>query len=239
MDYTMTRDPTKRRLFEQFAQVGKAVSSPARLELIDLLAQGEKPVELLARQSGLSVTNASNHLRALREAGLVETRREGQFVFYRLASAAVSAFLRSLQALAHERSAAVRELVSRYLREPESFEPVRARELAERMRADEVVVIDVRPHDEYASGHIPGALSVPIDEIEARVGDLAALAEDAEIVAYCRGRYCVYAAQAVDVLRAHGLRVTRLQEGVPEWRSMGLDVAVGAIPTTLATEREA
>ncbi|HUF74992.1 MAG TPA: metalloregulator ArsR/SmtB family transcription factor [Longimicrobiales bacterium] len=226
----MTRDPTKRRLFEQFAQVGKALSSPARLELIDLLAQGEKPVELLAGQAGLSVTNASNHLRALREAGLVDTRREGQFIFYRLASTAVSDFLRSLQALAHERSATVRELVTRYLQEPDTFEPVRAEELAERMRADDTVVIDVRPHDEYASGHIPGALSVPIDEIEARVGDLAALAEDGEIVAYCRGRYCVYASRAVEILRAHGLRATRLAEGIPEWRSMGLRVAVGANP---------
>ena len=233
----MTRDPTKRRLFEQFAQVGKAVSSPARLELIDLLAQGEKPVELLARQSGLSVTNASNHLRALREAGLVDTRREGQFIFYRLASAAVSDFLRSLQALAHERSAAVRELVRRYLREPESFEPVRARELAERVRAGEVVVIDVRPPDEFASGHIPGALSVPIEDVEARVGDLAALAQGGEIVAYCRGRYCGYASQAVEVLRGRGLRATRLEEGVPEWRSLGLEVAVGAPPST-TTERE-
>lgn len=223
----MSRDPTKRRLFEQFAQIGKALSSPARLELVDLLAQGEKSVELLAGQADLSVTNASNHLRALREAGLVDTRREGQFVYYRLASPAVSELLRSLQALAHERSAAVRELVTRYLREPEAFEPVRAQELADRMHADDVVVIDVRPHDEYLSGHIPGALSVPIDELEARAGEVAALAEHGEVVAYCRGRYCVYASQAVEILRAHGVQASRLQEGVPEWRAMGLRVAVG------------
>ena len=228
----MMRDPAKRRLFEQFAQVGKAVSSPARLELIDLLAQGEKPVELLARQSGLSVTNASNHLRALREAGLVENRREGQFIYYGLASPAVSEFLRALQALAHQRSATVRELVRRYLREPETFQPVRAEELGERMRAGDVVVIDVRPQDEYASGHIPGAISIPIDELEDRMGDLAPRASDEEIVAYCRGPYCVYASQAVAILRAHGLPATRLREGIPEWRSMGLEVAFGASSST-------
>lgn len=228
----MSPDPTKRRLFEQFAQVGKVLSSPARLELIDLLAQGEKPVELLAAQAGLGVTNASNHLRALREAGLVDTRREGQFIYYRLASPTVSDLLRSLQALALERSATVRELVSRYLREPETFEPLSAAELADRMRAEDVVVIDVRPSDEYASGHIPGSLSIPIDELDARVSDLAALARDTDIVAYCRGRYCVYASQAVAVLGAHGIRAVRLQEGIPEWRSLGLPVAVGAASPT-------
>ena len=225
----MSRDPAKRRLLEHFAHVGKAVSSPARLELIDLLAQGEKPVELLARQAGLSVTNASNHLRALRTAGLVDTRRQGQFIYYRLASPAVLEFLRSLQALAHHHSATVRELVKRYLREPETFEPVSAEELAERIRADEVVVLDVRPPDEFASGHIPGARSIPIDELEARVGDLPAAGE---IIAYCRGPYCVYAAQAVEILRAHGLRARRLREGVPEWRSMGREVAVSSPPGT-------
>jgi rhodanese-related sulfurtransferase len=210
----MARSAAKEQLFEQFAQVGKAVSSPARLELLDLLAQGEKTVDLLARRAGLSVTNASNHLKALRTAGLVTSRREGQFIHYSRAHASVADFLRALQAVARERLASVRELVRRYLDEPESFEPVGV----------QVVVLDVRPSDEYVAGHIPGAVSIPVDELESR---LAELATSKELVAYCRGPYCVFAPQAVRLLRAHGFKARRLEEGVTEWRALGLEVAVG------------
>jgi rhodanese-related sulfurtransferase/DNA-binding transcriptional ArsR family regulator len=214
----------KRELFEQFAQVGKAVSSPARLELLDLLAQGEKTVELLARQAGLSVTNTSNHLKALRVAGLVAARREGQFVRYTLADPSVADFLRALQAIAEQRLASVREIAKRYLAEPESLQPVSARELVELVRADAVVVLDVRPGDEYLSGHIPGAVSIPVDELAGRLAELDA---EKEVVAYCRGPYCVFAPRAVEILHAHGFRARRLAEGVPDWRALGLEVEAG------------
>jgi rhodanese-related sulfurtransferase/DNA-binding transcriptional ArsR family regulator len=214
----------KRELFEQFAQVGKAVASPARLELLDLLAQGEKTVEVAARQAGLSVTNTSNHLKALRMAGLVAARREGTFVHYGLAHPSVADFLRALQAIAQQQLASVRETARRYLAEPESLQPVSARELVELIRADEVVVLDVRPGDEYAFGHIPGAISIPVDEL---AGRLAELDHAKEVVAYCRGPYCVFAPRAVDILQAHGFRARRLGEGVPDWRALGLEVEAG------------
>jgi ArsR family transcriptional regulator len=220
----MAHTPAKRQLFEQFAQVGKAVASPARLEILDLLAQGEKTVELLARQAGLSVTNASNHLKALRAAGLVTSRREGQFIHYSLGHPSVADFLRALQTIARQQLASVREIVTSYFAEPESFEPVGAHELVELLRAEEVVLLDVRPSDEYASGHISGAVSIPVDELEGR---LAEISPDKEIVAYCRGPYCVFAPRAVQTLRAHGFRARRLEEGVPDWRALGLEVAIG------------
>jgi len=220
----MINRTVKRELFDQFAQVGKAVSSPARLELLDLLAQGEKTVELLAHQAGLSVTNTSNHLKALRMAGLVAARREGQFVHYALAHPSVAEFLRALQSIAQQQLASVREIAKRYLDEPESLQPVSARELVELIRADEVIVLDVRPGDEYASGHIPGAISIPVDEL---VGRLAELDREREVVAYCRGPYCVFAPRAVEILQAHGFRARRLSEGVPDWRALGLEVEVG------------
>jgi rhodanese-related sulfurtransferase/DNA-binding CsgD family transcriptional regulator len=221
----MANRSAKRELFDQFAQVGKAVSSPARLELLDLLAQGEKTVELLARQAGLSVTNTSNHLKALRMAGLVTAVKDGQFVHYNLAHPDVAVFLRALQSIAQERLASVREIAKRYLDEPESLQPVGARELVELIRADEVIVLDVRPGDEYASAHIPGAISIPVDEL---AGRLAELDPEKEVVAYCRGPYCVFAPRAVEILQAHGFRARRLSEGVPDWRALGLEVAVGA-----------
>ena len=214
----------KRELFEQFAQVGKAVSSPARLELLDLLAQGEKTVELLARQAGLSVTNTSNHLKALRVAGLVAATRDGHFVRYALADPSVADFLRALQSIAEQQLASVREIAKRYLAEPESLQPVSARELVELVRANAVVVLDVRPGDEYLSGHIPGAVSIPVDEL---VGRLAELDPEKEVVAYCRGPYCVFAPRAVEILHSHGFRARRLAKGVPDWRALGLEVEAG------------
>jgi rhodanese-related sulfurtransferase/DNA-binding transcriptional ArsR family regulator len=211
----------KQELLTQFARIGKAVSSPARLELLDLLAQGEKPVELLARQAGLAVTNASNHLKELRNAALVATRKEGLYVYYRLADPSVHEFLRCLQDIAARQLAEVREIVNDYFREPDSLEPVAAAELLERLRANDVLVLDVRPEDEYAAGHVPGALSIPAGELQRRLSELP---RDREVVAYCRGPYCVMALQAVEVLRAAGYRARRMEIGLPDWRAGGLAV---------------
>lgn len=217
--------PAKYALFEQFARIGKAVSHASRLELLDLLAQGEKPVDLLARQSGLSVTNTSNHLKELRTVGLVAMRKEGTFAYYRLADASVHAFLRCLQDIASQQLAEAREIIRDYFKEPEMLEPVSAADLVTRMRADDVVVIDVRPEDEYAAGHIPGALSLPVRELERRLQELP---KKREIVAYCRGPYCVMAVEAVDMLRAAGFRARRLEAGMPDWRQAGHAVSVHA-----------
>lgn len=211
-------------LFEQFARIGKAVSSAARLHLLDLLAQGEKSVELLARQAGLAVTNASNHLKELRNAGLVAARKDGVHVYYRLADPAVYAFLRGLQDIARRQLAEARQIVQDYYEEAGALEPVAADELLARLRARDVVVLDVRPEDEYASGHIPGSISIPLDELERRLSELP---RKKEIVAYCRGPYCVYALEATGILRAAGYRARRLKEGLPDWREAGHAVAVG------------
>jgi ArsR family transcriptional regulator len=220
----LRRHPAKDQLFEQFGRIGKAVSSATRLALLELLAQGEKPVDLIARQIDLSVTNTSNHLKVLRSAGLVQARREGSFVHYRLADDSVLALLRSLQETARRRLAEVRQIVADYYAEPESLEPVGAEELRERMRKRGLVVLDVRPRDEYAAGHIPGALSIPLDELERRLGELP---RDREIVAYCRGAYCVFALEAMAILRAHGFEARRLEEGMPDWSARGFDVERG------------
>jgi rhodanese-related sulfurtransferase/DNA-binding transcriptional ArsR family regulator len=224
----MRLNRAKKELLTQFARIGKAVSSPARLELLDLLAQGEKPVELLAQQAGLSVTNTSNHLKELRHAALVATRKEGLYVYYRLADPAVHEFLRCLQDIAVRQLAEVREIVSDYFSEPVSLEPVGAGDLLERLRTDDVVVLDVRPEDEYASGHLPGALSIPAGELERRLSELPL---DREVVAYCRGPYCVLALQAVEVLRAAGYRARRMEIGLPDWRAGGLAVEESALST--------
>ncbi len=214
----------KHELFEQFARIGKAVSSPARLELLDLLAQAEKPVELLARQAGLTVTNTSNHLKGLRTAGLVKTRRQGTYVYYRLADPAVYDFLRCLEDIAHRQLAEVRQIVRDFFEARDALEPVATEELLARARRDDVVLLDVRPEDEFEAGHIPGALSMPAGEIEDRLSELPA---DREVVAYCRGPYCVLSLRAVEALRAHGIRARRLAEGLPDWRARGLAVVGG------------
>lgn len=213
---------TKQELLAQFARIGKAVSSPARLELLDLLAQGEKPVETLARQAGLSVTNTSNHLKELRNAALVGSRKEGLYVFYRLADPAVHELLRCLQGVAARRLAEARQIVRDYFDEPDALEPVRAGDLLDRVRSGDVVLLDVRPEDEFASGHIPGALSIPVEELERRLEEVPA---DREVVAYCRGPYCVLAPRAVELLRAAGYRARRMEVGLPEWRARGLAIA--------------
>jgi rhodanese-related sulfurtransferase/predicted transcriptional regulator len=223
----MSLSDAKHELFRHFARIGKAAASPARLEILDLLSQGEKPVERLARQAGLSVTNTSNHLKELRSAGLVASQKEGLHVYYRLADPAVHDFLRCLQEIARRQLAEVREIVREYFRDPESLEPVALEELLERMKADDVVVLDVRPEDEYSAGHIPGALSVQVQELELR---LAELPPGKEVVAYCRGPYCVLSVKAVEILRSRGIAARRLGEGLPDWRERGLAMSSGSEP---------
>jgi len=215
----MTSLPSpKDQLYHQFARVGKALSSAARLEILDLLAQGEKTVEQLAAQARLGIKNASAHLRALREARLVETRKEPPYVYYRLASLDVVYLLRALQGLAESRLADVEQISRLYFEDPEEMEPVGAEELLRRLETNAVTVLDVRPSEEYRAGHIPGAVSIPVEELERR---LAEIPRDRSVVAYCRGPYCVYALEALEVLRRHGYEARRMAGGLPDWRLAG------------------
>ena len=224
MDHRTVKD----RLYDAWAETAKALASPKRVELLDLLAQGERTVEALAREAGLTINNTSSHLNLLRAARLVETRREAQFVFYRLADDAVVALLRGVQEVARRRRHEVDYLARTYLDGRDPLEPVDAAELRRRLKAGEVTVIDVRPALEYEVGHIAGALSVPVEQLDARIPDLP---KDRPIVAYCRGPYCVYAIEAVERLRERGYDARRLADGVPDWRRAGHPVAVGAEPT--------
>jgi rhodanese-related sulfurtransferase len=214
----------KDRLYEQFAHTAKAVASPKRIELLELLAQGERTVEALAGATGMQVTNTSAHLQVLRHARLVDTRKQGTRVYYRLAGNEVAGFVAALRDLARARLAEVDRVVADYFVARDALEPVDRAELAERASRGEVVILDVRPAEEFAAGHIPGALSVPLDQLDAA---LARLPKRARIVAYCRGPYCVLAPQAVERLRAKGFDARRLVDGMPEWRLAGLPVAVG------------
>ncbi len=214
----------KDRLYEQFARAAKAVASPKRIELLELLAQGEHTVEALAQATGMGVTNTSAHLQVLRNARVVDTRKDGTKVFYRLAGDEVAAFLVALRDLARSRLAEVDEVVRDYFMARDELEPVSRSELVERATQGKVVILDVRPREEFAAGHIPGALSVPLDQLDIA---LARLPKRAQIVAYCRGPYCVMAPQAVERLRARGFKARRLADGMPEWRLAGLPVAVG------------
>ncbi len=212
----------KRALFDAFAQVGKGLASGRRIELLDVLANGERSVEALAGQTGLSVANASQHLQLLRQAGLVAMRRQGTFAYYRLASPGVLDLCRALRVLAAAQLAEVERLTGAYLGDG-ALEAVSRQELARRLeRGDGLVVVDVRPAEEYAVGHIPGALSVPLDELRRRIAELPA---DQEVVAYCRGPYCAFAPEAVRLLRAAGRSARRLEDGLPEWAAAGLPVA--------------
>lgn len=214
----------KDRLYEQFARTAKAVASPKRIELLELLAQGEHTVEVLANATGMGVTNTSAHLQVLRHARLVEIRKAGTRVHYRLAGDEVAAFVASLRDLARARLAEVDRVVQDYFVARDALEPISRAELVERASRGEVVILDVRPAEEFAAGHIPGALSVPLDQLDAA---LSRLPRRARIVAYCRGPYCVLAPQAVQRLRAEGFKAHRLVDGMPEWRLAGLPVAVG------------
>lgn len=221
-------------LYGHFARIGHALASPRRVELLDLLAQGEKTVELLAEQAAMTVKNASAHLRVLREARLVETRREGTFVHYRLAGDDVVELLRSLQTVARDRLAEVEQITDLYLTRRDQLEPVTVRELRRLVREGLVTVLDARPREEYEAGHIPGALSVPVAELQRRLSEIP---KDREVVAYCRGPYCVYSLEAVTLLREHGYQARRAEEGLPEWRTSGLPVATGPLPSKTRTPK--
>lgn len=220
MGHRELKDP----LYAQFARIGHAVSSPKRIELLDLLAQGPKTVEVLAGEIATPVKNTSAHLRVLRQARLVETRREGTHVHYRLADEGVFHFLRALESLAHSRLAEVEHVASLYLSRRDELEPVSLEELRRLLREGGVTVLDVRPRGEYEAAHIPGALSIPVAELARRLDEVP---KDQEIIAYCRGPYCVFSVEAVGVLREHGYRARRTDEGLPEWRAEGLPVARG------------
>jgi rhodanese-related sulfurtransferase len=214
----------KDAIYEQFARIGKAVSSPKRLELLDLLCQGERTVEVLAKESSLTLANASQHLQVLRAARLVEAEKKGLFVLYRLADQTVCEFFRTMRVLAESRLAEVEYIKRRFLEGREGMEPLDREALLQRVREGAVTVLDVRPVEEYNAGHIPGALSIPLKELERH---LAQLPHDQEIVAYCRGPYCVLSVKAVEMLRAKGFHAVRLEEGVPDLRAMGFPIAEG------------
>ena len=211
----------KDRLFGQFARIGKALASPRRLEMVDLLAQGERTVEEIAKETSLSVASASQHLQALKAARMVEARREGLYMHYRLADEDVFRTWQAVRTLAESHLSEVDGVVEAYLVDRDALEAVDAAELMERLSAGSVVVLDVRPEEEYRAGHIPGALSVPVDALEAA---LQILPKDREIVAYCRGPYCVFSDEAVAFLRARGFRARRLRQGLPDWRAAGMPV---------------
>lgn len=211
----------KDSLYANFARIGKALSSPKRLEIVDLLAQGELSVEDLARKAELSIGNTSAHLKTLFAACLVNRRRAGQRIFYALASPDVSELLRRFQNVAEEQIAEVNQIVQRYYETPDELDPITTSELVDRMQDGDVVVLDVRPLDEYQSAHIAGAVPLPIDELEQRLKELPS---NKEIVAYCRGKYCLFAVEAVQILRARGFRARRLDGGLPKWRALGLPV---------------
>jgi rhodanese-related sulfurtransferase len=216
-------------LYEQFARVGKAVANPKRIELLDLLCQGERSVEVLADAAAMTVVNTSAHLRVLRESRLVATRREGTRVFYRLADDAVCEFFFSLRDLAGDRYAEVDRIVRDFFDARDELEPVNRDELLARAGDGGIIVLDVRPREEYEAGHIPGAISIPLADLKGR---MASLPRGAEIVAYCRGPYCVLAPQALEMLRRGGFTARRLEDGFPEWRRAGLPIARGEHPST-------
>jgi rhodanese-related sulfurtransferase len=212
----------KTALFDEFARTAKALASGRRIELLDVLANGERTVEALAGEVGLTAANTSQHLQILRQAGLVASRREGTSIHYRLAAPEVFELWRTLRTLAASRLAEVERLAAAYLGARDELEPVTREELARRLQdGDNLVVLDVRPAAEYAAGHLPGAVSIPVAELRRR---LAELPGDREIVAYCRGPYCAFAHEAVSVLRDEGFSARRLEDGLPEWQAAGLAV---------------
>lgn len=213
-----------KQLYEQLARLGKAVASPARLELLDLLCQGPRTVESLAKGAGLSIANTSQHLRVLHGARMVESEKSGLFVHYRLADPAVCDFFQSLRSLGEKRLAEVDAILRRFREAPETLDPVEKDTLLHRIRNGEVILLDVRPEEEYRAAHLPFAISAPLGDLESILGRLR---RRKPIVAYCRGPYCVLAKEAVKILRAKGFRAVRLEDGVPEWRAQGLPVVVG------------
>ncbi len=223
----MSTTSPKQRLYTQLARLAKALASPPRLELVELLAQGERSVDALAKVIRLPIANVSHHLQVLREAGLVIGRKQGLFVHYRLADPEVFDLHRLLAKVGRQRLTEMDSIARRYFEGRDSLEPVGRSELLRRVREGSVIVLDVRPAEEYAAGHVAGAVSLPLESLEA---GLDLLPKGKPVVAYCRGPYCVMAFEAVRRLRARGKDARRLEEGFPEWRAEGLPVAMGAGP---------
>lgn len=211
----------KDALYEQLARVGKALAAPRRLELLDLLGQAPRTVEGLADQAGMSVANTSQHLQVLRAAGLVDAEKDGLYVTYRLAAGEVADFCLRLRRLAESRLAEVQRVKRQFFASADDLEPLPAKDLLARARRGEVVLLDVRPREEYAAGHLAGAVCIPHHELRRRLGELP---KSRAIVAYCRGPYCVFASEAVKLLRSRGFKSTRIEDGVAEWRARGLPV---------------
>lgn len=212
-------------LYEQVATVAKAVASPKRLELLDYLAQGEKTVEVLAKQAGITVKLTSAHLQGLKSTRLVESRRDGRFIYYKVADSDVVKVLVSLRQLAEKRLSGIQETLRSYMQSPESMCQMDRRTLIEKAESGDVVVIDVRPCDEYETAHLPHAHSIPLSELKKVIGKLP---KNKEIVAYCRGAYCVLSHDAVNLLRKRGYRASRLSEGISEWIATGVRLARGS-----------
>ena len=221
----MSEQNFKTDLFDQFARIGKALSSGKRLEMLEFLAQGERSVEQLANLARLSVANTSQHLQQLRQVGLVTARKEGLYVHYRIAGDGIVRLLATLRAVGEENLADVNRLVKLFLASKDNLEPVPAKELWQRVKRGLVTVLDVRPAEEYAQGHIRGAINVPVSELKKRLHHIPA---DQEVVAYCRGPYCLLAFEAVQALRKKGLKARRLEHGYPEWKSAGLPTEVSS-----------
>ena len=217
----MSSDAVKRELYQSLARVAQALASGNRLQLLEFLAQGERSVDALATMAGMTVANTSQHLQALRQAGLVSARKEGQRVYYRVAGDDVVRLLDALRLVAESRLAEVKRLVSDFLGHRETLEAVPAPELLERARKGLVTVLDVRPAEEFAAGHLPGAVNIPIDRLES---ELAKLPKRREVIAYCRGPYCLMSFEAVLQLRKRGWKARRLESGFPEWKAAGLPV---------------
>jgi rhodanese-related sulfurtransferase/DNA-binding transcriptional ArsR family regulator len=223
--------PSPRRfkdaVYEQLARLGKAASAPKRLELLDVLSQGPRTVEALANEAGLSLANASQHLKVLRAARLVEAEKKGLYVEYRLAGDEVARFFVALRTLGESRLAEIEQVTRGYFEQRGAMEPVGGEALLRRVRRGEVTIVDVRPAEEYAAGHIPGAISIPLADLEARAKELP---RDRDVVAYCRGPYCVMAADAVALLRRKGFFAHRIEQGVVDFRARGWRVTEGARP---------
>jgi len=217
----MSSPGPKQALYAQFAEVAKALANGIRLEILELLAQGEKSVEALAERANLPIANTSQHLRLMRQAGLLASRREGKFIFYRLSDPSVLALTAALHRVAERNQAQAREIVKGYFHERDGMEPVSRLELRRRIRDGLVTVLDVRLEDEFAAGHLPHAVNIPLADLSRRMREIP---KSREVVAYCRGPYCVLAFEAVALLRRRGFAVRRLEDGYPEWRDAGLPV---------------
>jgi len=217
----MSAHSPKREVFEHLARVGSALASGVRLELLELLAQGERSVDQLSNLTGATVANASQHLQRLKQAGLIVARKQGQFVFYRIAGDEVVGMLSALSRVGETHVAEIERIVRMYFSSRDAFEPVPPAELLDRARRGLVTVLDVRPAEEFVSGHVPGALNIPVDQLARRLRDLP---KGREVVAYCRGPFCLMSFEAVELLRKKGIKARRLQDGMPEWRTAGLPV---------------